>query len=61
MSCLTLGGMKEIPHGTRHRYNRLKCRCADCRAANAKYLRDYNARYRESYMTREALRQTRKV
>jgi hypothetical protein len=49
--------MKEIAHGTRHRYNRLKCRCPACRAANAAYLRDYNARYRESYMTREALRQ----
>jgi hypothetical protein len=32
------------PHGTRARYVAAKCRCDDCRAANAKFARDCAAR-----------------
>lgn len=33
---------KEVRHGTSYAYNRLKCRCDDCRAANT----EANARWR---------------
>jgi hypothetical protein len=30
-----------IPHGSLSRYKHGRCRCADCRRANAAYQRDY--------------------
>lgn len=38
----------EVPerlHGSLYAYNRLKCRCADCREANALYHRNRRHRY----------------
>jgi hypothetical protein len=33
--------------GTLHSYNKLKCRCADCRAANRAYALEYRLRHRK--------------
>jgi hypothetical protein len=38
-------------HGTYARYNGLKCRCRECRAANATYHRDYVHRHPEQMNT----------
>lgn len=32
------------PHGTKARYDRGRCRCADCREANTAYMRQYRTR-----------------
>lgn len=39
-----LGNAKQ--HGTNYGYMRMKCRCARCKEANAKYMREYRARKR---------------
>lgn len=45
-----------IQHGTIHAYRNRKCRCADCRAANAAYAADLRARKATGKPVREMSR-----
>lgn len=39
---------RDIPHGSKNAYDRYKCRCDQCRAANNAYQRAYQAKRRQA-------------